>query len=52
MREAAADLAALSALLDRSLGRREFEEFIDSGPVYARIDPERMFDCHIAETQA
>ena len=30
-------------------GRREFEEFIDAGPVYARIDAERMFTCYIAE---
>ena len=27
----------------------EWEKFLDSGPVYARIDPERMFAFHFAE---
>ena len=30
---------------------REFEQFIDSGPVYARIDAERMFALAIASAQ-
>ena len=25
----------------------QWEEFLDSGPVYARIDPERMFTFHL-----
>jgi Pyridoxamine 5'-phosphate oxidase len=27
----------------------EWEQFLDSGPVYARIEPERMFAFHFAE---
>ena len=31
-------------------GREEFAAFIDGGPLYARIDAERMFTCHVQPT--
>ena len=40
---------ALPEVSEPRYGRRELAEFIDSRPVYACIDPQRMFTCHIAE---
>jgi hypothetical protein len=42
------------ALLDVYVPRygAEWEEFLDSGPVYARIDAERMFTFHAVEVES
>ena len=47
MHETPDDLAALQELLDRSYGPEWEHEFLDSGPIYARIDADRMFTFHM-----
>jgi hypothetical protein len=43
---------ALLDIYEPRYGCEEFAHFIGSGAMYARIDAERMFTCHIAEPLA